>query len=66
MDGGRRYVEAEQPIPVRVTVRDGSVRDGQVLGWRGERVYVSWRTDLGNHLGWVDAAAVERVADEPG
>lgn len=59
------YVEAERPIAVRVTVPDGSVRDGQVLGWRGDRVCVSWRTGDGTHLGWVDARVVERVPPSP-
>ncbi len=49
------YVEATQHLPVRAFVR-GFQRDAVVLGWRGERVYVTWRTDMGNHLGRVPAA----------
>jgi hypothetical protein len=47
-------------VPVLVTVR-GERLDGEVLGWRGDRVYVRWRTAAGNHLGWVLAADVERL-----
>ena len=54
------YVTATEGIVVRVTVR-GDVYDGQVLGWRGDRVYVSYRTVDGNHLAWLPAADVERV-----
>jgi hypothetical protein len=54
------YVEAPQPVPVRALVR-GERRDGWVLGWRGERVYLRWKTDSGNHLGWVSASDVERI-----
>ena len=32
----------------------------QSLGWRGDRVYITWKTDMGNHLSWVPAADVER------
>ncbi len=53
------YVEAKKYIRVRVTVRGQHVA-GVVLGWRGERVHLTWKTDMGNHLGWVAAADVER------
>ena len=57
---GPPYVPATEVIVVRVTVR-GGVHDGQVLGWRGDRVYASYRTVDGNHLAWVPAVDVERV-----
>ncbi len=53
------YVEAKDYIPVRALLR-GEHFDGVVLGWRGERVYITWRTDMGKHLGWVPAADVKR------
>ena len=55
------YVKADHEIPVRIRTRDGSIRDGWALGWRGDRVDVRWRTEMGNHLGWVPAADVERL-----
>ena len=54
------YVAAEPVVPVRVQV-GGVERLGEVLGWRGERVYVRYRTGAGNHLSWVPAVAVERL-----
>ncbi len=59
MDTLPPYVEAKDHLPVRALVRGEQVA-GVVLGWRGDRVYLSWRTDMGNHLGWVPAEAVER------
>ena len=53
------YVEAKDYICARAWVR-GYQHDAVVLGWRGERVYLTWKTDMGNHLGWVPADAVER------
>ncbi len=53
------YVEAMDYIRVRALVRGQHV-DGVVLGWRGDRVYVTWRSDMGDHLGCVSAANVER------
>jgi hypothetical protein len=53
------YVEATTYLPVHALVR-GAVVEGVVLGWRGDRVYLTWRSDLGNHLGWVPASVVER------
>lgn len=53
------YVEAKDHLRVRALVRGRQVA-GVVLGWRGDRVYLTWRTDMGNHLGWVPATAVER------
>ncbi len=53
------YVEAKDHIRVRALVR-GKHLDGVVLGWRGERVDLTWRSELGNHPGWVPAADVER------
>ena len=55
------YVPAAAPVPVCAVVRGERQDDARVLGWRGERVYLSWRTGPGlNHLGWVPAADVER------
>jgi hypothetical protein len=54
-----QYVKADSPVFVRVTIR-GEQWDGMVLGWRGERVYVQYRSPAGQHLAWVDAGAVER------
>lgn len=55
------YVTAEPAVPVRVHVADQE-RAGEVLGWRGERVYVRWSGGPGlNHLGWMPACAVERL-----
>jgi hypothetical protein len=45
------YVEAKLPIPVRARVRGFQV-DAQVLGWRGEQVYLTWSSGVGmRHLG---------------
>ena len=57
---GPRYVPAPEVVVVRVTVR-GGVHHGQVIGWRGERVYMSYRTVDGNDLAWVPADEVERL-----
>ena len=59
MDDLPPYAEARSYLPVRALVR-GAVVDGVALGWRGDRVYLTWRSDLGNHLGWVPASVVER------
>lgn len=54
------YVPAPSYLPVRAVVR-GEQREGCVLGWRGERVYLQWTLGPGlNHLGWVPVADVER------
>lgn len=53
------YIEAKDYLPVRAVVR-GQTVEGVVLGWRGEQVYLRWKTDMGNHLGWVAATDVER------
>lgn len=56
------YVPAPAHMPVRALVR-GEERQGHVLGWRGERVYLQWTLGPGmNHLAWVSAEDVERVA----
>ncbi|MFI5100174.1 MAG: hypothetical protein ACHQE5_06620 [Actinomycetes bacterium] len=61
--------------PVEVTVAVTSPRypvagtfPGFALGWRGERVYVQWRTGVAeNRFGWHEAAQVVRaVAPDPG
>jgi hypothetical protein len=54
------YTQAPEWVAVRALVR-GEQRDAWVIGWRGERVYLQWRTEAGSHLGWVPAADVERV-----
>ncbi len=58
------YVEAREHLPVRATIR-GARHDAVVLGWRGDRVYLTWKTDIGKHLGSVPAADVERVERRP-
>jgi len=45
------YVQAKDYIRARACVR-GQEHDVVVLGWRGQRVYLSWRSDMGRHLGW--------------
>ena len=45
------YVETKDHIRVRALVRGEHV-DGVVLGRSGETVYLRWRSDMGNHLGW--------------
>lgn len=55
------YVPADPPVPVTAMVR-GERREGVVLGWRGDRVYLRWTAGPGlNHLTWVMAADVERL-----
>ncbi len=54
------YVEATEHLPVRALVR-GTRHDAVVLGWRGDRVYLTCWTNMGNHLNWVPAVDVERV-----
>ncbi len=53
------YVEAVDYLPVRALVR-GTRHDAVVLGWRGDRVYLTWWTDMGKHLGRMPTADVER------
>lgn len=53
------YVAARDYIRAHANVR-GQQYDVIVLGSRGERVYLSWRPDMGRHLGWVPAADGER------
>jgi hypothetical protein len=54
------YAEAKDYIRARAWVR-GFCVDAVVLGWSGTMVYLTWRSDMGAHLGWVPAADVERV-----
>jgi hypothetical protein len=54
------YVEARDHIRARAWVRGFRV-DAVVLGWSGTMAYLTWRSDMGAHLGWVPAADVERV-----
>jgi hypothetical protein len=51
------YVAAPSPIPVRVRM-GAELLPGHVEGWRGDRVYVRYRTSMGSHLGWLPAAEV--------
>jgi hypothetical protein len=54
------YVETTTDcIRARVWVRGFRV-DAVVLGWSGIVVHLTWRSDMGAHLGWVPAADVER------
>jgi hypothetical protein len=53
-------VEAKDFIPVRALVRGQQV-EGIVLGWRGDRVYLRWRSDLGQTTGPVPATDVKRI-----
>lgn len=53
------YVQAQDHIRAHARVR-GRDCDVVVLGWRGDRVYLTWRTDMGRHLGWVPATDVTR------
>lgn len=55
------YVEARDYIRAQANVR-GQDYDVIVLGWRGDRVYLSWQTEMGRHLGWVPAAEVQRAS----
>ena len=54
------YVAAATPMPVTAIVR-GEQRNGEVLGWRGDRVYVRHRSAAGNHLSWLPASDVHRT-----
>lgn len=54
------YVEAKAYLPVRAWVR-GFQADAVALGWRGDRVYLTWKSDMGRHLGWAPAADVQRT-----
>ena len=60
MDTLAPYVEAREYIRAHANVR-GQQYDVIVFGWRGERVYLTWRTDMGRHLGSAAAADVNRV-----
>lgn len=54
---------ADPPIPVLVN-DNGGTWPGNVLGWRGERVYVSYYSGVGlQHLTWVPAAQVRRIME---
>ena len=55
------YVEAQHHLRAHARVR-GQEHDVVVLGWRADRVFLTWRTDMGRHLGWVPAADVTRQA----
>lgn len=52
---------ADPPIPVDVDDH-GETWPGHVLGWRGDRVYVTYSSGVGlKHLTWVHASKVRRV-----
>lgn len=54
------YMPAIPEVVVRVKIGD-LWHDGSVLGWRGDRVYVRYRTERGGHLAWLPASEVERI-----
>ena len=56
------YRPLADPVPVLVTVA-GRELPGTALGWRGQRVYLSWIVGRGlQHLGWKDV----RLLGPPG
>lgn len=57
------YVEAKGCIRVRATVRGQAVEDAVVLGWRGDRVYLTWRSDISKHLRAAAADVLGALAD---
>jgi len=58
------YVPSPEHAEVLVTV-DGQQWPGLVIGWRGDRVDVIWKTGVGmTHVGFVDACQVQRVEPE--
>ncbi len=58
------YVQAVEHLPVRAFVR-GFQHDAVVLGWCATQVYLRWKSEMGNHLGWLPAADVERPSVHP-
>jgi hypothetical protein len=58
------YVAAKDDIRARASVR-GQQYDSIVLGRRGDRIYLTWRIDMGEHLEWVPAADVRRPIGGP-
>lgn len=51
-------------IPVEVD-DNGGTWPGRVLGWRGDRVYVTYNSGIGlKHLTWVPASRVRRVGND--
>jgi hypothetical protein len=57
---------ADPPVPVLVD-DNGGTWPGQVLGWRGDRVYVTYSSGIGmKHLTWVPAERVRRVGSDEG
>ena len=58
------YVVAVDYVRVTAWVRGFPV-EGVVLGWRGDRVYLTWKTEMGSHLGWLPAADVQRLDTRP-
>ncbi len=55
------YVNATDPIEVSVNL-DDQWWARLVIGWRDERVDVIWTEGGATHVGFVDEAQVERVA----
>jgi len=52
---------ADPPVPVLVD-DNGGTWPGQVLGWRGDRVYVTYMSGIGlRHLTWMPASQVVRL-----
>ncbi len=58
------YVQVTEHMQVHAVVR-GTRHDAVVLGRRGDRVYLTWKSTLGNHLGWVPAADIRRCNVHP-
>lgn len=55
------YVVPPEPIPAWINDRHNGRHLGEVLAWRGTRCHVTYRSDKGRHLHWIDAKFVERV-----
>lgn len=60
-DDRGRLVYAQEPIPAMITDQ-GATWPGLVLGWQGDRCYVTYNSGVGlKHLTWVRAEYVKRV-----
>ena len=61
------YRTFPEPVPVTVAVSRprypvAGIFPGYAYGWRGQRVYVQWRTGVAeNRFGWHDARLVRRA-----
>lgn len=61
MSDDQLHRTADPPIPVEVD-DNGGIWPGHVLGWRGDRVYVTYLSGVGlKHLTWVSAGQVRRI-----